>query len=86
MIEPPKDTPEYAHGMWAAALMAAVGMPEMLEQFKRDTGISWLWEPARSPIEMMIDGACGRDEKFAHAFGKWFNEKVWGSWEGQEEA
>ena len=77
MIEPPKDTPEYMHGAWASALYAAIGNPEILQAFRDETGNKW--EPGKTGLDRMIDKACDAEEKFADAFGAWFNERVWGS-------
>lgn len=81
MIEPPKDTPEYAHGAWASALFAASREPKILKAFQDETGM--VLSAAKTPIDMMIDEATGRNEKIAHAFGDWFNRNVWGPWEGE---
>lgn len=81
MIEPPKDTPEYAHGMWASALLAASRQPEIVKAFQDETGI--VFSPAKTPIDAMIDDATGRNEQIAHSFGEWFNRNVWGAWEGE---
>lgn len=79
MIEPPSDTPDYVHGMWAAALIAAIKQPEIVRVFERDTGLSY--SPPKSPLERMINESTGFESEYIHAFGKWFNEKVWGNWE-----
>ena len=84
MIDPPKDTPEYAHGMWAAALLYATRQPEIVEVFNRDTGLSYT--PPKSKLDQMIDESTGLDSELAHAFGKWFNDKIWGPWGGDNEA
>ena len=75
-IEPPADTPEYMHGAWAGALSAAIKEPEILAQFRADTGNNW--EPARSPLDKMIDEATGVDRAFVEEFVAWFNTNVWG--------
>jgi len=79
-IKPPADTPDYMHGAWAAALSAALGQPEILAQFRADTGNNW--KPARSGINRMIDEATGADRTFVEQFVAWFNENVWGPMEG----
>lgn len=84
MIEPPSDTPEYAHGAWASALCAAISTPQMVEAFEKETGLHY--ELPKAPIEQMIDEATGIQAQFFHAFGKWFNENVWGPWEGDSNA
>jgi len=66
---------------WAAALLAASKDPALVEAFQKETGITYT--APKSSIEAMIDDASGRNESIAHEFGKWFNEKVWGPWEGE---
>jgi hypothetical protein len=77
-LQPPSDTPDYAYGMWASAMMAALKNDDIFEAFKRDTGLTC--KPGRSGIERMIDEATGFDRKLAEGFCKWFNENVWGEW------
>lgn len=72
----PPDTPEYMRGAWVGALRYAIGAPEILDAFERDTGIHW--RHGRTPIDRMIDEATGADRQFLAAFVTWFNANVWG--------
>ena len=83
MIEPPSDTPQYAHGMWASALLAAIKTPEMVAVFEEQSGKHYTLP--ESPIEQMIDEATGIQSDYFHAFGDWFNKNVWGPWESPED-
>lgn len=83
MIEPPSDTPEYAHGMWACALFAAIQTPQMVAAFEQATGKHY--SLPKAPIEQMIDEASGFQSEYFHAFGEWFNREVWGPWDGKSE-
>jgi hypothetical protein len=76
----PSDMPESARPLWAGALFAAVKDKNMVAAFTRDTGV--VYNPPKSGFDRMIDEATGVDAKIAKAFCDWFNEKVWGPWDG----
>ena len=61
---------------WVDALRWAITSPEVLQQFREQTGNNWT--PARSPIEAMVDKAVGADKEFIFAFTDWFNVNIWG--------
>ena len=57
----------------------AFNKEEIVTQYKDETGIDIHRIVARSPIESMVDKACGFDghEEFA-AFADWVNVNFWG--------
>lgn len=83
-IVPPEDTPEYMYGAYFSCLHWAIGFEPALQSFTQDTGIPI--PTNRSPIEQMVDKACGRDpgEEFIRAFVPWFNTAVWGKMDGED--
>ena len=72
----PADTPEHMMPAWLGCISWALSEPGVMEQFRKDTGITW--RPSRSPLEQMIDEATGADRHFLEAFIKWVNVEVWG--------
>ena len=72
----PEDTPEYMTDAWLSCIHWALGEPSVLNGFREDTGLNW--EPARTPIERMIDKWNGVDRKFIVEFIRWANVNVWG--------
>ena len=77
LIKPPDNTPEYLYDAWYSCVHWALGEPDIVAAFRRDTGI--LWNPGKSGIERMIDKATMADHKFIVAFVAWVNENVWGN-------
>lgn len=61
---------------WRDCLSWAIGHAETLAAFRAQTGNTW--SPGRTPIDRMIDEACGADAKFLREFVEWFNVNVWG--------
>jgi hypothetical protein len=61
---------------WRDCLSWAVGEPEILGAFQRETGTAYA--APRTPLDRMIDKATGVEEHVARAFVKWFNANVWG--------
>lgn len=61
----------------------AVGEPEIVEQFRRDTGFNW--RPGATPIDRAIDDATGVQMDFIQKFISWFNVNVWGPIDGQKQ-
>lgn len=61
---------------WRDCLMWAVGTPEIMEQFRADTGCNY--RPPASVIEQMIDESTGYQDDFVKTFVRWFNANIWG--------
>lgn len=80
-IGPPEDTPEYAHGAWFSALMAAAGNQDIIDAFKKATGVVL----PKTRMDMMIDDASDYGEDTAKKFVQWFNENIWGPWSEKSE-
>lgn len=76
LIEPPADTPEYMHPAWVAAPRWAIGQPEIIEAFCRETGKHL---PATRGINGMVDDATGYTADFVSSFVEWFNKNIWGA-------
>ena len=72
----PSDTPAYMHEAWIGCIIFAVQTPEIVAEFRQDTGLQW--RPATSPIDRMIDEATGREKEFVVEFVKWVNVNLWG--------
>lgn len=72
----PADTPAYMTQAWLDFIHWAIGTPEIIDQFRRDSGN--YWQPAKTPIEQMIDDATGADRAFCIEFVKWLNVNIWG--------
>lgn len=67
-------------GAWVGSMEFAFGNEEIMAQFEADTGLAW--RPGRSPIERMIDDACGLKAEFVAAFARWHNANIWGEENG----
>lgn len=78
----PADTPAYMLDAWLCSISWSLGVPEVLAEFRADTGNNW--QPASSPIEEMIDRATGVDRDFIEAFIKWHNVNIWGPIDGPD--
>lgn len=86
MVENPDDGPSVLDGLvpsdplmgiaWRDCMMWAIRSDEVLAAFRADTGNRWT--PGGTPVERMIDGACGAEAAFAREFVEWFNANVWG--------
>ena len=72
----PNDTPDYMTPAWLGCLRWALSEPEIVAQFREETGNQWT--PGRTPIESMIDDATGVAHDFIVSFIVWFNINVWG--------
>ena len=72
----PDGMPEYLLPAWVAFLRYSLGTPEIVANYRRDTGDSW--EPGRTPIERMIDEATSMDVHFLQSFIPWVNRELWG--------
>lgn len=68
---------------WRDFLVWAFGNPEMRKEFEADTGRS-LKAPT-SPLDTMIDKACGVKDANMRAFIEWATVKHWGLDEAPEE-
>jgi hypothetical protein len=77
VIDPPKNTPEFMWGAWEACLRWAITNPDIRSQFEAETGHS-PWPNPATPIETMIDKACGRDFEYLKSFADWHNKNIWG--------
>lgn len=67
---------------WLGALHWAIGEPQVREAFQRDGGSAW--SPGLTPLDKMIDQACGAFELYLTEFVPWFNEHVWGNCSGED--
>ena len=72
----PEGMPEQLLPAWVVFLQYALGTPEIVATYRRETGDSW--EPGRTPIERMIDEATGRDVQFLRDVIPWVNHELWG--------
>lgn len=63
-------------GAWIGAIHWGISDPDMLSQFKDETGLAY--SPPRSGIERMIDESTGIQGEFILAFARWFNRQHWG--------
>lgn len=75
-LGPPDDTPGHLLPAWMSALTFAIGQPEILAHFRRDTGLTW--EPGKTSLERAIDEATGIEREFMTRFVEWFNVNIWG--------
>lgn len=66
---------EYLIPAWIGGLHWALGEPDVLASFRRETGNCW---SSGRGINKMIDEATGADAEFIKQFAAWFNENVWG--------
>jgi hypothetical protein len=78
----PADTPIFMFPAWIGAIRFALGTAEAMEGFRRDTGNQRA--PGKTPLDRMIDEACGADIAFLESFIKWANVAVWGPLDGPE--
>lgn len=65
---------------FSAACTEAAMIPEFVENYNRLTGNNFKLARSRSPIEAMVDKACGYtgfDEEEAKKFAAFFYEFVW---------
>lgn len=72
----PSGDEAYLLPAWLGCLRWAMGEEKIMAQFEKDTGEKWI--PGRSPIERMVDDACGVQKEFFEKFAKWMNENIWG--------
>jgi hypothetical protein len=61
---------------WVDGLRWALGEPGIVAAFREKTGNRW--QPAKTPLDRMVDAATGADLEFVKAFAAWFNEHIWG--------
>lgn len=80
----PADTPEYMTPAWIGCLSWAIGTPEIVDAFRKESGL--MWKPGRSGFERMIDEATGAERHFIEAFIRWANVNVWGPIDGDQRA
>jgi hypothetical protein len=72
----PSDTPDYMIPAWLGCISWVSKSPQIIEMYCQATGSTY--QPARSPIEAMIDQATGRGESEVRKFVLWVNENLWG--------
>ena len=77
----PSDTPAYMNDAWLGCLVWAINQPEIVAQFREETGNRWL--PGGTVIERMVDDATGALHQFIVQFVKWANVNIWGPIEEQ---
>ncbi len=75
----PADTPEHMRDAWLCCLSWAIGEPDIVATFRKDTGKNWI--PGRSWIERAVDSATGVERDFIESFVRWFNVNIWGPME-----
>ncbi len=63
---------------WGACVAWAMGIDELREQFKHDTGHD-LDSLHGSAVEQMIDEATGRTREIMAAWCDWVTENIWGT-------
>lgn len=78
----PEGTPEFMAPAYFGCLQWAIGFEDMRKQFETETGTSAPALP-RSPIEAMVDKACGIDRQqeakdYFNKFKAWHDVNVWG--------
>ena len=78
----PSDTPAYMNDAWLGCLVWAINQPEIVAQFREETGNRW--SPGGTVIERMVDDATGALHQFIVQFVKWANVNIWGPMEGWE--
>lgn len=61
---------------WLSFLHYAIGNPEIVAQFREDTGNRW--QPGRGGMDRLIDGVSGVEAEFFRSFATWVNENLWG--------
>lgn len=81
-------TPEYCHdplttGVWVGFLKWAVGHAEIRDEFKAETGHDLDSLVSGSPLDQMMDEACGRPRAMFVAFADWVTLR---HWNGQPES
>ena len=77
----PSDTPAYMNDAWLGCLVWAINQPEIVAQFREETGNRW--SPGGTVIERMVDDATGAPHQFIVQFVKWANINIWGPIEEQ---
>jgi hypothetical protein len=60
---------------WLGLLHYALGQPEMVAQFRQDTGHQW--HPGSTPLDRLVDEATGAERAFLEAFAAWVNATLW---------
>ncbi len=72
----PNDTPAYMTPAWLGCLQWALSEPEIVAQFREETGNRW--SPGRTVLDRMIDDTTGAPHHFIVEFVKWANVNIWG--------
>lgn len=76
----PADTPDEMAPAWASCLVWSAGEPEILAQFRKETGTQW--SPGTTVLEQMIDESTGAAQGWLLAYVERFNANVWGPMDG----
>ena len=71
------DNPVMAY-CFAGFLRFSLEHADTLDAFRNATGIEPFWTEKRSPLEVAIDKATGREKQQIDAFVDWLIENVWG--------
>ena len=79
----PPGTPAYMTPAWISCLQWAINQPEIVAQFREETGNRW--SPGRSVIERMVDDATSAGHDLIVEFVKWANVNIWGPMEPPHE-
>ena len=72
----PANTPTYMAPAWASCVLWCATDPDMIAEFKADTGIEY--RPPANGLDVLIDKATGTGAEIGRRFVEWVNEKVWG--------
>jgi|2_EtaG_2_1085320.scaffolds.fasta_scaffold06247_6 hypothetical protein len=61
---------------WHGFISFSIGSSEIMSHFRKDTGNTY--EPAKTPIDQMVDDATGHSADFLDQFLGWLNKNYWG--------
>lgn len=62
--------------MFVAFVRWALGEDWIRADFEQETGLS-LPAPARTPLDAMIDQACGVEDQYVMGFAEWAHDTMW---------
>ena len=84
-IDPPNFAPTdpLMFQAWADCLHWAIGEPDIVRRFEKETGLRWT--PPSSFLDNAINDAVGAASVYMKAFAPWFNTNVWGELGGDHE-
>lgn len=72
----PYDDNRLHRAAFIGCLHWALGEPEILSRFRSETGNTW--QPAKSPVDRMVDKATGADFNFMQEFSDWVAKNIYG--------